>query len=60
MMAPLCNDNNNIFSVSNDNNFVRPAQVIKINKDQGRKEGPKITEGSSSDESNTVGCQRKK
>ena len=58
MMAPLCNENNKIFLVATENKCFSPAQVITINKGQGRKEGLEITEGSSSDEPNTMGCHR--
>ena len=54
-MTPLCNNTSNTFSVINKNKFVNPAQDIKINQDQERKEGIEVPRVTSYDKPNPMG-----
>ena len=55
MVIPFFNDTKNIVSVTNENNFVSPAQTIMINKYYGIKEFIEISRLSSRNEYNITG-----
>ena len=58
MVTPLRNDTKYITSVTTENNLIRPAHSIIMNKDQERKEEIETYMISLMDEPNTMGYHR--